>query len=819
MADGTAIYQGFLDRGFNPAQAAVLAGNAQQESGFDTTRWNPDEGAGGLFQWRQDRLTGLQNYAHKTGRDPADLNAQMDYVVAEMTGPEAKSAAPFLAAQDVASANAAVKKFIRWGDNSDAARLKYAQAFANAPGDVGVKSGTTLDDIFGAPAASSGSTPEVDTKASLDAIFGPEAAASEVAVPPAGLVPGTREYADWATKTVMSGKKLPQVSPPPPSTSDQPSSFADKVSAGLASAADAVPIAGPAILSGLEQGRAAVQSMLGHPMTPAQVASETDAVRAANPVESGIGTVAGTVLPFVLAPESWLLGTSGDATIYGSNLAARVAGAAGSSGVIAGADTLARGGSNEEAARNALLSAGIGGAVPLIGKGASAAFQAFKGPSAAKTLTNALTADSIAPGEVANRLAQLGPDAMVADLGPNAQQLAGGLASLPGKPQAILKNALTTRAADTGNRLTADVASTIGTGPSANKVADALSASQSAAARPLYDAVRDVQLQTTPALDFITKSPMGKAAFDQAQQMAANDGYQANGMTVGLVDYAKRALDDMASAATRAGNNNAARQATQMAASLRTEADAQAPLYAVARDAFAGPAKVKDAIEAGKSIFTSKVTPEELQAQLTNMSSSERDGLLLGAQQAVKDLMGRSRNDAVAVKQLFGSDYGKEKLALLVGPDAAQAIDDALSREGTFAATRNTVAGNSLTAARQAAQRAIAPETMGIPSTKGATFLGTLLYGLQKAREGMTAAYRAGQNEKLANMLTSGALRPGQVNRLISAGRPVVTPIAPAAAPLLLEQVPQSPNALLQLPRRPVSITVRGGNPALAGAQ
>lgn len=134
------IYSGLLERGFSPIQAAVLAGNIQQESSFNPAALNPNEGAFGLLQWRLDRRQALEKLAAERGVSPSDIPTQLDFIKHEMGGAEARNAAPFLAAGDMASANAALKRFIRYGDDSAAQRLKYASAFggsaqpAQAPG-------------------------------------------------------------------------------------------------------------------------------------------------------------------------------------------------------------------------------------------------------------------------------------------------------------------------------------------------------------------------------------------------------------------------------------------------------------------------------------------------------------------------------------------------------------------------------------------------------------------------------------------------------------------------------------------------------------
>jgi hypothetical protein len=130
MLTGNALLQGLLDRGFNRAQAAALVGNMKQESEFRPGVVNPGEGAQGLIQWRQDRLTGLKNFAAQNGQDYTDPNAQLDFIVHEMTGSEAKNSQAFLKATDVQSANAALKKYIRYGDNTQPVRLQNAMAYA-----------------------------------------------------------------------------------------------------------------------------------------------------------------------------------------------------------------------------------------------------------------------------------------------------------------------------------------------------------------------------------------------------------------------------------------------------------------------------------------------------------------------------------------------------------------------------------------------------------------------------------------------------------------------------------------------------------------
>jgi hypothetical protein len=124
--DGLEMVRGLMARGYSAHQAAALAGHALQESGGNPTALNKDEGANGLWQWRGSRWQGLQDYAKSQGKSPYDPDIQMDYVGKEMSGPEKKAGSAFLAAPDVASASAALKPYIRYGDDSAGTRLANA---------------------------------------------------------------------------------------------------------------------------------------------------------------------------------------------------------------------------------------------------------------------------------------------------------------------------------------------------------------------------------------------------------------------------------------------------------------------------------------------------------------------------------------------------------------------------------------------------------------------------------------------------------------------------------------------------------------------
>jgi hypothetical protein len=583
----------------------------------------------------------------------------------------------------------------------------------------------------------------------------------------------------------------------PPAPTDTPAGVKGASDAFQQSTMNSIPVIGPLVDSAADFVGSHIASLItGKSPEEMQQAAQAreQQTAAANPVATTAGNVVGSVLPFALVgPESAAAKVLGTASDYGNgligNALTRTIAGAGSGAAISGADTLARGGTTQQAQNNALLGGAVGAVAPaalgIAGKALGGIKNAFLGPSAPKMLSNALVADQNAPEAVNALLQQRGPDATVADLGANTQGLAGGLASLPGKAQSIVVNNLKARAAQTGARLAQDVAGTIGQGQPIGALTDQIIAGQKAAAAPLYNAVRPMPVQMTPELSALAERPAVKSAFTQAATMMQNDGLAPAPNTVGFFDYAKQALDDQASAAVRNGENNLARQYTGMANDLRDAVDAQVPQYAQARAAFAGPAKVLDAVDMGQQIFSGKTSPEDLQSALAEMSPSEKDGLLAGAQAAVQKTIGNARTDAAGVKSLFDSANGKQKLAMLVGQDQADQIANALERERVYSGTSGKVINNSVTSANLAQQRILNPELAGVPKQMAPqSSIGLLISGLEKARSALTGAYRNAQNAHLANMLTGGPLSPADAAAVSRAATPPLNPFL-AAAPAM----------------------------------
>ena len=78
------IYSSLLDKGYNTNAAAGITGNLWHESGGFGGGSGDSGSAHGIAQWRGDRWTKMQEYAKSKGKDPNDLNTQVDYLDQEL---------------------------------------------------------------------------------------------------------------------------------------------------------------------------------------------------------------------------------------------------------------------------------------------------------------------------------------------------------------------------------------------------------------------------------------------------------------------------------------------------------------------------------------------------------------------------------------------------------------------------------------------------------------------------------------------------------------------------------------------------------------
>ncbi len=86
-----AFMQDMVSQGVSPEDAAAIAANVQNESGFNTSIEDyKKSGHYGYMQWSGQRLEGLKNYANSIGKDWTDPSIQRKWILMERSGESIK---------------------------------------------------------------------------------------------------------------------------------------------------------------------------------------------------------------------------------------------------------------------------------------------------------------------------------------------------------------------------------------------------------------------------------------------------------------------------------------------------------------------------------------------------------------------------------------------------------------------------------------------------------------------------------------------------------------------------------------------------------
>lgn len=140
-ADASYIRNGLIERGLPEHVADGFLVNFQDESGLNPgiNEANPtvpgSRGGFGLYQLTGPRRVAYEKFASERGVDPSDVDAQLDFLKYELSGPEANAAKSILSAPDSATAaQAIVKNFLRPApEHLQSRSARYANLGGGAP--------------------------------------------------------------------------------------------------------------------------------------------------------------------------------------------------------------------------------------------------------------------------------------------------------------------------------------------------------------------------------------------------------------------------------------------------------------------------------------------------------------------------------------------------------------------------------------------------------------------------------------------------------------------------------------------------------------
>ncbi|TNM66478.1 hypothetical protein [Aliirhizobium smilacinae] len=510
--------------------------------------------------------------------------------------------------------------------------------------------------------------------------------------------------------------------------------------AGLSGFVDGIPVAGPMLLGGAQRAAAGISSLIdgeSYDENLKQAQGVTKAAQGAHPyVTTGAnvaGAVAGTLPLVAAAPAAFGAGTAG--------LTARSAASAFSGAGLGGADAAVRsGGDIEKSALGAGIGFGLGAIAPgvggLIGVGAqkiwnaatnrAAAAAAGVTPRAVKDVANLAARDGLDASAMRSALDNLGPEAMIMDVGPGLQGRAGGIAATPGEGQAIIRDALAARQAGANGRIGQAVDDSLGPNVIPSQIDQGIEAGQRSLS-PLYgEAFNGARaVNTQPIAEGLEAQAVNlrgdaQAAVQRVRRMLNITGTDQLDPNPGTLFQTRQAIDGLM--ATEA-NPQVTRVLTGVRSQIDDELARTVPNLKEVDASFAELARQREALKRGQTVLEGKRSsprPTELVDEVTAGAlpqgmqigpSAVPLRLSQGARAEVDRILGNHANDVVKLNNLIKTegDWNRSRLATLFGQEKADRLFKVLEAERIYADTNQVVTRNSETTRRLAAKGEASP--------------------------------------------------------------------------------------------------------------
>lgn len=508
------------------------------------------------------------------------------------------------------------------------------------------------------------------------------------------------------------------------------------VGAALTGFADGVPIAGPALLGAGQRGAAIASTVMNGGTYDENLKQAQDITQQAQDEHPYLttganiaGATAGTIPLVMAAPAAFGAGSGG--LLVRSGLSGLSGGAIGEADRAVRSDNY--GAEIGTGFRDGLV---MGLAGPTIGKAVgagartiadavrnrSAALKVGINPQALNLIRRAALDDGLDAAAIQARLTDMGPDAILADLGPNLQHQAGALAATPGRAQEIVRTALADRQAGANARIGAAIDDSLGPRSVVPSEVDATIRANQEALGPQYGEVfnRPTRYDFTAITDDLEKSIQNSRGDAQRGLQRVRDMMNVHNTNQVTTDprvafETRQAIDGMLTTETNPKVIGALSETRQM---LDDALRASVPRIKEVDANFAELARQREALQRGQTVLASgreAPRPSELVKEVQdgalprNMQigpSAVPLRLSQGTRAEVERIVGNNANDVVALNRLIKGegDWNRERLATLFGQDKADRLIKAVENERIFADTANTVTRNSETAARQAAQ-------------------------------------------------------------------------------------------------------------------
>ncbi len=314
------------------------------------------------------------------------------------------------------------------------------------------------------------------------------------------------------------------------------------------------------------------------------------------------------------------------------------------------------------------------------------------------------------------RLDRYGDEATIADVGGEAPKtLLDTLATMPGKAKDAVEKLIRARQAGRSGRIMDAADDALGTNGQGYAATQAMFDTAKKAADPFYKQLEGVSVPIDAELQGLlqaTEKAHGGAELLSKLRQEGNvdlSKLKAGGeVSIDALDKVKQSLYDLGEEAKRAGNKTLSGAYNDARKSLIKKMDAISPkdasgnsIYKQARETFAGPAQLQDALTSGRDVM--KQDALSVAEAVKDLTQGELDAFRIGALQSIRDKVGTEAGQTSILKmwkepatsdklrELFGDDY--RKFSVAVAKEARLKDLEKVGR-GSQTASRNAAAAD-----------------------------------------------------------------------------------------------------------------------------
>jgi hypothetical protein len=510
-----------------------------------------------------------------------------------------------------------------------------------------------------------------------------------------------------------------------------------------------------------------------------------------NPVADFAGQVAGGLVPGIGVARGVGMAAKGVGRL------GQLMGAGGLEGAVIGAGTAEEGGRLE----GALTGAAIGTAAGAAGRGIERWMGGRAQRLAASKLERALADAGYqgTPSDIAfmarRAVEDMGSDTILADTDAALRRLLGSAARATRSPGEIEDFVKSRQRASTG-RIGQQIEQVTGVRESPLQARDRLAQMRRGQATADYGRVSGEAVQVSPAMRQALAYPEGQRAandaLDRMRMEYSNPNLTLDDAMNGLDfwDGWQKAMRSQSDSAARTGDNYRAGLLGDLRRRVVDELDMQPGVsgrmgtdYAQARRNFAVATRVEEAVDTGDLFL--RMTPEELQRELVNMTSQERQALVLGAIGKVQRDLTMSPDGANKARNIVKSSAMRQKLEILLGPQKAEDLIVRMDDEIEKVTTDYMLTGGSHTGRLAAADAGNIEEGVGaaLPALMSGDVGGATRAALGSvARNVMPRQMTPGTADELLKVL--GETDPARLEQMIEAalrGMPADERLVPGA--------------------------------------